>query len=81
MAGRGEERRRDILDFLFSFAIEMNCLKLAQSNAWFQQLKKDAAPEPGTKEVLLKCLLQAGREGDRDRVVWMRGQDLRNHKE
>ena len=80
MAGRGEERRRDILDFLFSFAIEMNCLKLAQSNAWFQQLKKDAAPEPGTKEVLLKCLLQAGREGDRDRVVWVRGQDLRNHK-
>lgn len=81
MAGRGEERRRDILDFLFSFAIEMNCLKLAQSNAWFQQLKKDAAPEPGTKEVLLKCLLQAGREGDRDRVVWVRGQDLRNPKE
>lgn len=43
----------------------MNCLKLAQSNAWFQQLKKDAAPEPGTKEVLLKCLLKAGREEDR----------------
>lgn len=81
MAGRGEERRGDILDFLFSFAIEMNCLKLAQSNVWFQQLKKDAAPELGTKEVLLKRLLQAGREGDRDRVVWVRGQDLRNPKE
>ena len=62
MAGRGEERRRDILDFLFSFAIEMNCLNLAQSNAWFQQLKKDAAPEPGTKEGTMRMNLMVVRE-------------------
>lgn len=61
MAGRGRREERNILDFCFLFAIEMNCLKLAQSNV-VPAIKKDAAPELQAQEVLLKRLLQAGRE-------------------